>query len=393
MFTNQLIQMDTLYKRTKTGSVQSYAIQVTEDAVTGVPTIVKETGQLTGKKTYHKEAVPTGKNIGRANETSPFEQAKLQAEADWKKKQDEGYKTAASLGWDERTDLTLEAWLDATLPKFNSDASGNWKPMLAKTVDWKKVTYPCLVQPKLDGVRCLMVVTADYIQLLSRNGKEYATMHHIEAEVLAAVEKNPELLPFTLDGELYSDELSFQEIVSAVKALKPTSSKVRFRAYDMISVVSQQARWNGTVALVDRIASPFVQVVPTFMLHDQDSIKAEHDNWVQQGYEGAMIRLVNGSYDSGQRSSSLLKVKEFDTTEFAFKNFEFGQRGVEDLIAVCWTAEDKEFRAKMQGTKAEKELLYKQNDLEGNSLTVKHFGYTEDKLPRFPIGVAFRNYE
>jgi hypothetical protein len=46
------------------------------------------------------------------------------------------------------------------LPQFNTDASGNVKPMLAKAVDWKKVQYPCYIQPKLDGVRCLMIVAS-----------------------------------------------------------------------------------------------------------------------------------------------------------------------------------------------------------------------------------------
>jgi len=83
----------------------------------------------------------------------------------------------------------------------------------------------------------------------------------------------------------------------------------------------------------------------------------------------------------------------FDDSEFAFKNFEFGQRGVEDLVAVCWVdvnGQLEEFRAKMQGTLEMKEKLYQRDDLEGRSLTVKHFGYSKYGIPNLPTGKAFK---
>lgn len=426
-------KFDALYKRTKTGAIQSYQLSVCDRVSTtnmDYAVITKETGQLKGKKVIHQESVLVGKNLGKSNETTPYEQAILQAESDWKRKKDEGYKSLDDLNirtfTDEKIDTgiiyeyeaqnglkswtnTLESVLERNLPRFNSDAKGNTKPMLAQTVNWNKVTYPCLVQPKLDGVRCLLLIKSTIeggshtqrVQYFSRKGKEYLTLGHISNDIHQYLIDQDESVSLVLDGEIYSDELTFQEIVAAVKKQSPNSAKLKFRAYDIVNQELQRQRWEDTKSIVRRLNSKYVQLVDTIELCSRKEIEHYHDDMVAEGYEGAIIRLMDGHYAQGQRSSHLLKVKQFDEAEFAFKNFEFGQRGVEDLIAVCWvqplnadTQEGQvEFRAKMVGTKAQKQELYSRDDLEGKSLTVKHFGWTDDGLPRFPIGKSFRDYE
>lgn len=401
------MKLQTLYKRTKTGAIQFWSIEVVETIDNSGWNIIKNSGQLgTTNPIVHKETISVGKQ-----KRTVEEQAKFQAQSDWKKKHDEGYKSRQELNIEISGDLmhfsinhvhydTLSEALNTVLPQFNTDASGNVKPMLA--TDWKKIKkieYPVLLQPKLDGVRCLMIVNFEDkkcpIRFLSRSGKDYLSLGHIASDVIEWLTStdNP-FQAFILDGEVYSDELSFQDITSAVKAYKENSLKLRFRAYDIVNDKTQEYRWNDTVTLVDSIASPLIQLVSTLRIEKPEDVKYHHDDWVGRGYEGAMIRLLHGKYGQGQRSRELLKVKEFDETEFAFKNFEFGQRGVEDLVAVLWNATgDKEFRAKMIGSKSQKEELYLLNDeSEGKSMTIKHFGYTDEGLPRFPVGKAFRDY-
>lgn len=396
----------TLYKRTKTGAIQQWHIQVrTSDMLEGAQ-IKKTAGQLGGKQTEHIEPIHEGKQKRTA-----YEQANLQAESDWKKKQDEGYKTKESLGITEvmSTDgwlyllngkpilnetgspSSLEVTLDKALPQFNTDASGNAKPMLAKTVNWDKVKYPCLIQPKLDGVRCLMV--ADFteeepISFLSRSGKTYFTLNHISKYVTVCVNKVP--INFILDGEIYSEELTFQEIVAAVKKQRPESLKLKFRAYDVVNESEQNQRWIDTVAIVELLDCPFIQLVPTLTVYKKEKIKEHHDNWVSEGYEGAMIRHLDGTYGQGQRSSDLLKVKEFDDSEFLCVGLGTGQRE-EDVLVCCETAEGRAFNAKLTGTREYKAELVKNWDNKHKFVTIKHFGWTDEGLPRFPIGKAFRD--
>ena len=401
--------LETLFKRTKTGAIQYWKVLTSPDEHHGCH-IVKESGQLgTISPITHREFLNCGKNVGRSNETTPEEQAESQALSDWTKKHDEGYKTLKDLGIitpgeDHVFEIgngegyfagygTLEAALNNEMPSFNSDANGQPKPMLATC--WTKVkniTYPCYVQPKLDGVRALLIATDEDIIILSRSGKQYTTVGHIVDSVVDYMEAN-NYPAFILDGELYSEEISFQEIIQAVKKQCPNSLKLKFRAYDIVNDDNQRQRLQQTQQMVASIGSEHITMVETQITDNPEHVKNLHDQWVSHGYEGAMLRMFDGIYAQGQRSRQLLKVKEFDSNEFAFKTFEFGQRGVEDLIAVCWTEENKEFRAKMIGTRAQKEQLYAQIDLEGSFLTVKHFSWTTDKLPRFPIGVAFRSYE
>lgn len=396
--------LDTLYKRTKTTAIQYWKIDVlpaTDGAI-----IVKEVGQLgTSNPIVHRESVTKGKNIGKANETSPSQQAMLQAESDWKRKKDEGYKSLIDLGYDvvgakggEQTSEALYKILDKLLPQFNTDASGNVKPMLAK--DWdggKKVKkYPVYGQPKLDGVRCLMVVERDgdgiAITFLSRSGKEYTTLGHIDTNIREKGQIFWDAGKTILDGEIYSDELTFQEIIEAVKKQRPQSLKLKFRAYDIVNENTQEQRLKDVKELVEKIGSEHIILVKTYTLENQLDVESMHDVLVKEGNEGLMVRIPTGKYAQGQRSSDLLKVKQFDETEFKFISFERGARE-EDLIAVC-TDGIHEFKAKMVGNKQQKEKLWLDcAKLSGKQITIKHFGYTDDNIPRFPIGKAFRNYE
>lgn len=410
------MQLDTLYKRTKTGAIQYWRIDVEKLEVYAV--IVKESGQLgTSNPIIHQETIDKGVNIGRSNETTPHQQAELQARSDWKKQKDKGYKSISDLGL-RTIDMTvyqnkqqplyhvpgtpadkglpLELALDQVLPQFNTDASGNVKPMLA--TDWKKIkkiNYPVLVQPKLDGVRCLMIVEEGNITFLSRSGKEYTTLDHIADSVQNyALDENRD---FILDGEIYSDELTFQEITQAVKKLYPNSLKLHFRAYDIVHEDGQEDRVMAHMPnIVKAINSPYIHAVPTNWADNADEVTQYHNLQVQTGFEGAMIRIPHGKYEQGCRSRTLLKVKEFDEAEFKLLELQLGQRE-EDVLGLCKTATGLEFRAKLMGSREQKAKLVEElgigKFIGDKQLTVKHFGWTTDGLPRFPIGRAIRDYE
>jgi ATP-dependent DNA ligase len=145
---------------------------------------------------------------------------------------------------------------------------------------------------------------------------------------------------------------------------------------------------------VDSIQSPYIWPVETHIVDSKEEVKTYHDAWVSEGYEGAILRLYEGIYGQGQRSSALLKVKEFDEAEFNVTALERAQRH-EDVVAVC-NIEGKVFRAKLQGSAEDKEKIWEQCEDAWDVpklLTVKYFGLTTDGLPRFPIGKGIRDYE
>jgi hypothetical protein len=90
-------------------------------------------------------------------------------------------------------------------------------PMLAHQFNQKKkeIKYPCFVQPKLDGVRCITVSG----RLYSRNGNPFPTLEHIKKE-LDSLKDN-----LVLDGELYTDDINFEKIVGLVRKNTKTSEE------------------------------------------------------------------------------------------------------------------------------------------------------------------------
>jgi ATP-dependent DNA ligase len=116
--------------------------------------------------------------------------------------------------------------------------AGNYVPLAAK--------FPVDVQPKLDGLRCL--VSADDLVLRSRGGKIYS-MPHI-AEQLARI------LPTGViaDGELYIHGVPLQEIVSLVTRQQIMTSTVEFHIFDVLVGDWQARTWRDRRTDLEAIA-------------------------------------------------------------------------------------------------------------------------------------------
>ena len=122
------------------------------------------------------------------------------------------------------------------------------KPMLAYPVSDKPIDYtkPVFMQPKLDGVRCLIQYERrtqpkeDVVTAYSRTGKEWKNINHILQSLLPFFQANPNVI---LDGELYNHALrdDFEKIISCVRKQKPTAIDraesrrlVQFHCYDIV---------------------------------------------------------------------------------------------------------------------------------------------------------------
>ena len=83
------------------------------------------------------------------------------------------------------------------------------KPMLAYPVSNKPIDYtkPVFMQPKLDGVRCLIQYERrtqpreDVVVAYSRTGKQWLNIDHILQSLVPFFQANPNVI---LDGELYN---------------------------------------------------------------------------------------------------------------------------------------------------------------------------------------------
>lgn len=343
---------------TNTGKIQEWSIQVIDG---DVPYYEVTFGQTDGKKTTTRTTFKTGKNVGRANETTPLEQCRLEARALWtKKKERSGYTESVP----ENKPLL---------------------PMLAKEYgkDGKHIVFPCYTQPKLDGLRCIYRDG----KLMSRQNKEFKTLPHINKSLASC-----DLL---LDGELYSEELTFQEIVSIVKRdeIHPDHEKISYHIYD---IVDESADFCDRLAKLGSFRAEHIVHVETNLAHSDDDVTGHFNLAIQQGYEGLMLRNIKGGYKVNGRSKDLQKLKEFIDQEFLIVDIVDGKGKFEGCGMYVCQHKDQTFPVTPKCSEEKKrEIFANKNDYIGKMLTVKFFEWTTstDPLPRFPVGIEVRDYE
>jgi DNA ligase-1 len=362
-----------LYKKTSTGKIQTWEVWV-EGAV-----MHSESGQLDGKKIKSEDTIKEGKNIGKANETTKEQQALLEAEARWTAKTKKGY-TITQTG--------------AAAGKVEDVIEGGLNPMLAKSYadQGEKILFPCAVQPKLDGIRCVAIGSS----LWTRTRKPIRSVPHIAYAVDNVGDPST-----ILDGELYNHEFKndFEKITTIVgqkKDVDPNHELCQYHVYDMPMDAPFAERIKTLQALCKKLGkkSP-IKLVETVVVNDEVELDAAYERFKAEGYEGAMVRNLNSPYEY-KRSNHLQKMKEFQDAEFKIIGVEEGRGKLQGHAGafVCATKNGAEFKAKMAGeTSKLKEYWDNQEGCIGKKLTVKFQGLTSGDVPRFPVGKAIRNYE
>lgn len=364
------MKLPTLYKRGSTGKIFEWTISV-KGAV-----ISTRWGEVGGALQETHDTISQGKNIGRANETTPEQQAELEAQAQWEKKLKKDYvKTMEAASKGEASDLI----------------DGGILPMLAHKYSehGEKVKWPAFAQPKLDGHRCIAIVDkAGKCTLWSRTRKPILSMPHI----VAAVERYAK--PNTIwDGELYNPDYHdrFEELTSLIRPeyAKPGHEVVQYHIYDAVLPVPFKDR---VKAFVDMASghSPLV-AVETQDVKDEDDMMLFFERCLESGYEGAIVRNAAGMYVN-KRSYDLLKVKEFLDSEYEIIGVQEGRGKLAGHgIFECKTEKGITFSAKMAGDMAAlKKFLEHPGKYIGKQLTVKYQGLTKTGVPRFPVALRIR---
>jgi len=377
------VKFKTLYKKTSTGAIQQWTIGVIDQRGSNTAAcIVTEYGQVDGKIQTTSDLISAGKNIGKKNETSARWQAELEAKSQWEKKKKKGY---------------VESIKDAEGGKLDALITGGVEPMLAQSFSkhGAKIKIPCYTQPKLDGIRCIAIIKDGICTLWSRTRKPITSCPHIVQELEAAFETKD----IILDGELYNHEMKkdFEKIVSMVRQEVPAKGHeiIQYHIYDVVNDGVFAERMEEIDTIFGNFDFYALKKVPTEPVNVENDIMIYFEQFVKQGYEGAMLRNEHSKYVN-KRSYDLQKVKEFDDAEFPIVRVEEGRGKLAGhAIFVCRTEGGKEFLAKMRGDTSNLKRFFEDHSLwKGKQLTVQYQGITgKEQVPRFPVGVAIRDYE
>ena len=155
------MKLNRLYKSTKTGATQICDIEVIDD------TFIVTFGQLDGKL-QTKKTICYPKNLGRSNETSGSEQAIFAAKAKHKSKIKSGYSLDPA--------CTSEVLLPMKVKMYQEQK--------------KNITFPCIVQNKLNGVNGTYRLLKEELILTSRGGEVYKPIPHLEPAIRKMMRRN-----------------------------------------------------------------------------------------------------------------------------------------------------------------------------------------------------------
>jgi len=188
-------------------------------------------------------------------------------------------------------------------------------PASNKPIDYTKKVF---IQPKLDGVRCLIQYDNSQVKAYSRTGKEWKNIDHILFNLKPWFALNSNVV---LDGELYNHDLKndFEKLISLVRKQKPTdidalesADTVQFHCYDIIDETKTFEERNKFITqAVPR--NHCIKHVKTHNVATESLAKVIHQQNLDNGYEGSILR-TNDTYQC-KRSHNLRKFKDFQDAE------------------------------------------------------------------------------
>lgn len=200
------------------------------------------------------------------------------------------------------------------------------RPMLAaptKEAELRAIKWPKLLSAKIDGIRMLVVEQDGKPVCLSRKMLPIPNLH------VQALFARPEFIG--LDGELVSgepwDKDCYRKTNSAAMTAEGTPDIYWyvFDSFDMPSMGYVQ-RAIYAKSIVNKFPTSRARWLPQIPINGYDEMRAIEEGYLEQGYEGAMLRCPKAPYKENRstlKQEWLLKVKRFtdsdaeviDTTE------------------------------------------------------------------------------
>jgi len=218
-----------------------------------------------------------------------------------------------------------------------------------------KIIGKKLVEPKLDGVRCLTVVDhlKKTVTQFTRNGKVLENFSHITDAITEEIDNIGR--SYVLDGEVVSND--FQSLMKQVHRKDNVQAQdAKLMLFDIIplsefkageSTLGQKRRTEllktftklfeqiGCVGIVDQ------KLFDLDIMTDEVAFKDFNKQMVDEGYEGIMIKDPDAKYQC-KRSVAWLKQKPFIEVSLEVKDVEEGTGRNENKLGafVCEGLDD-----------------------------------------------------
>lgn len=346
-------------------------------------------GQQDGKKVLRKFEIKLNSS-GRTLE----EQALLEIKSRHKKKVDEGYSE----------NKTFE-----NINEVNSLDTPETGLMLATPFRDDLINYPCVAQPKIDGIRMCAYMKDGELITLSRRNNSFNFLDLLKEEIKIYLGNSS----VKLDGELYSFTLNFDQVSGVVRSKKtrnPREDEIVYIIFDNLNprketkkrleklgVPLEEWKSGEDVQLFEKI-SDHIYILKSWIVNSREDLDDFEDYVLNQKLEGVMIRHLEGSksYYKGHRCQNLLKLKKEQDDEGTIVGFTTGSGAERDKV--IWEVEDKRgnvIRMRPCGTfELREEQLKNAENYIGLTVTYRYFELNPvTKIPRFPRVLRIRDDE
>lgn len=367
-----------------------------------------ETGRADGKITQSAPSYFTKLAFeGNANQRNQFQQALISVNALFRKRKEKGSKE--------------ENEKESKVPTVM------YFPMLAKRYKdgAKHLEYPLYVQPKLNGVRCVICLTKrnggpEDILIYSRGKKKYYE-NHIRECIYPYLKELYDEESIYLDGELYKHGKPLQEITGDAKNAITSDNKNEFHIFDCfypselatpfeVRQTQLDILFDGINDRKDPNALKYIKRVPTTLVNDEKEAEKLFKDYTKRGYEGIMLRNKYGPYLSNNvdnqallRSNNLVKMKRLETDEYEIAGYKEGVKG-KDKGAIIWVLKlkdsDETFDVTPKGmTYAERYKTFEDCEknfakkYKGRMMTIEYEELSKDKVPLRAKALTIRDQE
>lgn len=276
--------------------------------------------------------------------------------------------------------------------------------MLAEPLDEKRLEFPVIVEPKLDGVRVCAKVDAPnkHVEFLSRSGKPFTTFNVIKKDLLKAFEQQK--LAWMLDGEVVTG--SFNKTVSEVRRKEGQAEDAVFYIFDGMSWFNFASmtdakpllkRWNSLLrdSALSSDGLPAIQLIPQRIAYTVDEVHAIYAEYRAQGFEGAIVKHIEAPYEK-KRSHSWMKMKNQDSVDAPVVGVFEGTGKYEGLMGGLIVELESGVKVRVGSGLSDdqrKEFwkAWHDGELEGRIVEVEYHEYTPDGSLRHPRFVRFRD--
>ena len=252
------------------------------------------------------------------------------------------------------------------------------------------------VEPKLDGIRCFAIVENNEAKLFARSGKLISNFNSTIGLALAS-----------LGDGCYDGELMGKDFITLMRQAYRKENVEQEGTYvalfDFLSlkewktnktIMTTKDRYNELNSRISACSkSKYVRAVERYLIDaEYKEIMKLHNAFVEEGYEGAMVKTVDSPYHFG-RSYDIMKVKEFHDVDLRIESIEEGTGrllGRAGAVMVNFKGTE----VKVGSGFSDDERIQIWNDKAsflGRVIEIRYQEVTPDGSLRFPTFVCFRN--